>query len=191
MIKTVLASIIAVAVSQASFAAETGPYVQFGLGVSSLKEDALEDNNGAKIGYSTDSGISGSAGLGYKISNGFRIDGEYTYRDNEIKAMGIKGNIESHSLMANGYVDIPTGGKITPYIGAGAGVSNVSDGDVDDTVFAYQGMAGLSYAVSEQTAIQLGYKYFATSTPKYDVGFGKVKAPYRTHNLELGVRYSF
>ena len=62
-------------------------------------------------------------------------------------------------------------------------------------VFAYQLAAGVGYVISKQITLDLGYKYFATAKPEFEFsagfGGGKVEAEYSSHNIFLGLRYSF
>ena len=94
-----------------------------------------------------------------------------------------RGNLSSWVGMVNGYVDIGTWYGITPYVGAGVGVarntlSGVTDvgfaypgaglggfptgGFLDDgskTNFAWAGMAGLGFNVTQNLKLDLGYRY--------------------------------
>jgi opacity protein-like surface antigen len=94
-------------------------------------------------------------------------------------------SLSTLSLMANGYVDLGTYVGLTPYIGAGAGISRVKwsgvsadtycvDGTAACTAallgktshsgkkdyrFTYALMAGLAYDISPNLKLDLGYKY--------------------------------
>ena len=58
-----------------------------------------------------------------------------------------------------------------------------------DTVFAYQALAGVGFALSEDTEARLGYRYFATG----EAGFldGGFRSSYETHNFEAGILVRF
>jgi opacity protein-like surface antigen len=89
-------------------------------------------------------------------------------------------------VLANGYVDLGTYWGITPYVGAGAGVTNLEWGTVNQTVvcsaavqadcnginsataahegldswrFTYALMAGAAYDLTAHTKIDFGYRY--------------------------------
>jgi opacity protein-like surface antigen len=88
------------------------------------------------------------------------------------------------SLMVNGYYDFHWASNWSPYLGAGIGASNVSlehtrvvdvvvatpvpvvvdtfafRADHDEWVFSWQLMAGVAFPVSDQLAIDVGYRYF-------------------------------
>ncbi len=95
--------------------------------------------------------------------------------------------VSAVSVMANGYVDLGTYVGITPYIGAGAGMSYVSWSNLDDTTYCVDGvvtpcaspaavggsthggingwrftyalMAGVAYDISQNFKLDVGYKY--------------------------------
>jgi opacity protein-like surface antigen len=95
------------------------------------------------------------------------------------------GSVQTLSLMANGYVDLGTYAGLTPYVGAGAGVSRVKWSDMSedfycedgtaacsasllgstshsgktDYRFTYALMAGLAYDISPNLKLDVGYKY--------------------------------
>lgn len=92
-------------------------------------------------------------------------------------------NVSAISFMANGYVDLGTYVGITPYVGAGAGVSYLSWSDMHDQAYCvgadctsplagsaiYSGtkdwrftwavMAGASYDINKSLKLDVGYKY--------------------------------
>ncbi|MEM6413436.1 MAG: P44/Msp2 family outer membrane protein [Pseudomonadota bacterium] len=83
-----------------------------------------------------------------------------------------QGDLETIFLMANAIYDFDLGSPIKPYIGGGVGVGFVNVDYVpsattviDDrsTQFAYQAMAGVSYAVAPAAEVFVGYRYRATT----------------------------
>jgi opacity protein-like surface antigen len=104
--------------------------------------------------------------------------------------------------MANAFWDIETGSPVTPYLGGGIGVANVSINDLgvfgisvvddDDTVFAYQFGAGIALELNPNMALDFGYRYFVTTDPEFTDNFGdKFESEYQTHNASLGLRIMF
>jgi len=187
-----LTAIALATLSQAAEAKDTGPYLQGSVYGTDLDNTELHIAGGANANYDSDIGYGLGVEGGYKFNQYFRAGIEAAYRHNNVNASGgLEGKFNSTAVLANGYVDIPTGTKITPYIGAGAGYAYVTDTDEHDTTFAYQGMAGLSYAATETTDVVLGYKYLGTKDPEYTAAGITIRAPYRVHNVELGLRYKF
>jgi OmpA-OmpF porin, OOP family len=157
----------------------------------------------------------GTGAIGYAFDNGFRLEGELGYRYNDIEIQpanvnGRGGNAHAGSAMINGIFDFNRGGGIEPYVGLGVGLgrvyahSNNTPGtpaafqgfDDSDTGLAWQAMAGLGLAVSEQLTIDVGYRYFAvpnlefvgrvgTSTPR------SYEADYDNQAVTVGLRWQF
>jgi len=92
-----------------------------------------------------------------------------------------RAEMNAWSVMLNGYVDLGTFAKFTPYVGAGAGVTYASWGNAGSTYtsagpgaiaafslehpgmsswrFSWAAMAGVSYDVNKNIKVDLGYKY--------------------------------
>jgi opacity protein-like surface antigen len=181
-----------------------GPYVSVQMG-GTLKPDSEitgTDFTG-KIEYKP--GFSFTAAGGYNFGM-FRIEGELGYQRNDMDKFvckggdcttgSMKGNIYGVSGMANAYIDLVNSSPFTPYIGGGVGAVFISadfdersgtNNREDNTVFAYQGTAGLAYAINPHMIIDLKYRYFGAS----DVNLGDVKASFASHNVFVGFRYNF
>lgn len=78
------------------------------------------------------------------------------------------GRTTNWAFMANAYYDFNAGGSLQPYVGGGIGAkivdvryspSGVGVSQGDKTVFAYQGMAGLTYKISPSFEVFGEYKY--------------------------------
>lgn len=113
-----------------------------------------------------------------------------------------QGSLRTIYLMANALVDVPTGGPITPYIGGGAGVgfvnvdyspSGVTIIDDGSTEFAWQAMAGASWALTTNAEVFAGYRYRRTSDVSVEASL--FSAAFEVKNrgslIEAGLRYSF
>lgn len=128
----------------------------------------------ATIGY--DTGWAALATMGYAFENsGWRVEGEFGYRHNDIDSIAglpAAGELTSMTLMANVLYDFKLMDRLTLSVGAGAGAqhSTFDDGVIDqdeDYNFAYQGIAGLSYAVSPRLDLTLNYRYLRTDESSY------------------------
>ncbi len=123
--------------------------------------------------------------------------------NDRINEADIDGSVSSLELAASVYYDIDTGTPITPYIGIGGGISNVSvkltvpdlppiSVVVGDALWAvaFKGAAGIGYAVTEQMTCFLGYRLTGT----FEGEFSKDKTILLTaliHNVEAGLRFRF
>ena len=118
----------------------------------------------------------------------------------------LRGSTSNLAAMINGYYDIATPWPITPYVGIGIGAdyfrfsqvnttANTQIANAFDTVFAYEAMAGVSYAINPQWSIGLEYRYFATLDPKVKYSpnppLQRFTVNNASHNLLLGVAWHF
>lgn len=184
-----------------------GPYIGAHAGAVFLDDATISDSaGGLDVKFDTGYGVGVFGGFDYGT---WRLEGEFTYRANdhdEVSDLGVSfpldGDTSSMALMLNAYYDFRMVSPVfVPYIGAGIGGARVSVDasaggvqllDDDDMVFAYQLAAGVGFVVSPQLTIDLGYKYFATADPSFEVtGGGSVDGEYKSHNLFLGARFNF
>ncbi len=112
------------------------------------------------------------------------------------------GSVNTNSVMASAYIDIPTNSRWVPYVGGGLGYTNVSWGayrasvlgaTVSQTagsqgVLGYQGKVGISYLANKSTdvfveGIYQGTAGFTVDTVNYD--------PLSSWGARLGARYRF
>jgi opacity protein-like surface antigen len=144
------------------------------------------------------------AGMGYQFNNIFRADlttdffsgslagsSELPVRCGTGEPVGTtcgfshKAGYSAINVMANGYADLGTFMGITPYVGAGAGVTNLRWDDMKTTLYCQDGtsacsgtaygtgtlpgydswrftyalMAGASYDITNRVKIDLGYRF--------------------------------
>ena len=161
-----------------------------------------------------DDGFHAGLVLGVALPNGARPELALKYRENDYDTLMLQrgfgdangetveadGTFSSASLMSNVWFDFFQHAVVSPYIGAGIGVARVDIDDLgvagqssiddSDTVFAYQGGAGLAFAVTKLAKLSLDYRYFATNDPKFQTSVNPLTTEYATHNLGLGFRYT-
>lgn len=181
-----------------------------------------------KLGGAADIGV----GVGYKFNDYLRTDLTIDYEtpakfkgslwcDSVISSSCSSSNyhdterakITAWSGLLNGYVDLGTYAGLTPYVGAGAGVSylqtsnirsssknafapyNYPDGD-DKWNFAWALMAGVSYAINQNLSLDLGYRYLNLGDAKtgYIVDSSGVSTRFdykdiQAHEVRVGLRY--
>ncbi len=200
-----LGTAVAIMLPTAAMAAPEGFYVGAGAGVNWTRDSDFRFE-GTGFGAKSDYKIGGIGDLsaGYATSYGVRAELEFAWRWNNpvdntestnLALNGAGGNARSIAFMGNALYDINTGTAFTPYIGAGAGIAQVRQklGGFSDSdwVFAYQGIVGASYNLTDNLALTLDYRYFATLDPKYDFGPTNVKGEYSNHSILAGLRYTF
>jgi hypothetical protein len=142
-------------------------------------------------GYEQRPAFGGS--FGYLDQSGFRIEGELTYRDNDINYVdgtNVKGQLTSMALMVNMLYELRIGSgsgyaygsgsesPLRPYIGIGGGgarytmdvTADLALGDViDDTTYGlvYQGIMGLGVEVTETALVTLDFRYLVSDNVKF------------------------
>jgi outer membrane protein OmpA-like peptidoglycan-associated protein/outer membrane protein W len=158
-------------------------------------------------------------GLGYAFENGFRLEGELGHRFNQIEptnggnlqplfGMDQGGDVHAWSAMLNLFYDFNRGGGLEPYLGVGVGAVRLdmrADDhdpvpnrtiDEEDTVLAYQGLAGVAIGLTEQLDLDIGYRYFTAEDAEYTSfepsppTFGG-EAEYTHQAITVGLRYQF
>ncbi|WP_342640851.1 outer membrane protein [Rhodoligotrophos ferricapiens] len=135
----------------------------------------------SEIGRKNDSAFTVGAGVGYRFSNTFR--GDVTVDYSGIYDVGYHNKIDAWTVLANGYVDIPLNDMVVPYLGAGLGYGWIDGkhGYSEEGVTA-AAMAGIGFQVSQNTMIDVGYRFrdaFIDGSNFFD------------HSLRAGLRYSF
>lgn len=214
--RAALALLITALIGTSPAAAQSAPYVAISGGLT-LPRDLKTDtgiSGDLKNGYA----IIGAVGSGF---GPVRAEVEASYRRNDVggaRGFGLtlpgSGHASALSAMVNAYFDPALDlGPITPYVGGGVGIARFRASDVagvglpfggpvtsfgpvsgSRTGFAWQLMAGVGIALSETSALTVGYRYFAT--PGVTVNdipqFGSVRVEgLKMHAVEAGIRFGF
>jgi len=182
-------------------------------------DDYLDDTYTVKLnGDDNIFGGSLAGGVSIPVTSGaFRVEAELHLNSTAKKTQDANinyhysgsGYIGSYDLevktrhaLANVYYDIATGTKVTPFIGAGLGIGQIegkvssNDWGVSEsmkkTKFIWQIGAGVSFAASENVAIDLGYRYIDYGDFSKTVDDGeKWSLDTSANEFYLGVRYGF
>jgi opacity protein-like surface antigen len=163
--------------------------------------------------YSLGGGFAAEVGAGYDFGV-VRTELTYLYNHATLNSLNASalgqsitasisdGGVNTNSVLASAYVDIPTNSRWVPYVGGGLGYTNVSWGAYNATaagvtvtqasgsqgVFGYQGKVGLSYLASKTTDVFVEATYqgtagFTVDSVNYD--------PLSSWGARLGARYRF
>jgi opacity protein-like surface antigen len=168
--------------------ATAAPYVSGAFGLVSVNDADVSPGLPAEVSFDPGFGFIAAIGNGF---DGLRGEVEMAYRTNDLD--DFSGDVSSLAVMGNLLADIAVSETVRPFLGAGIGLANVESnsnilgGDDDDTVFAYQLIAGLGFPLTHVTTLDLQYRYFATADPD----FGDFEAEYQTHNFFAGLRFDF
>jgi outer membrane protein OmpA-like peptidoglycan-associated protein/opacity protein-like surface antigen len=159
-------------------------------------------------------GWGGLAEVGYALNGHWRVELEGGYRRNEIDSISYlgapstsaSGDLRNYTAMVNAIWDAPISAKWALSLGAGAGVDHVRFADTfygfatsdKDTVFAAQGLAGLTYQMSAHWDLFLNYRYLWADSPSLTLGHCAIGCGFLTddldvtkHTLTIGFRYGF
>lgn len=154
-------------------------YMKADAGVVAAKDVALNEFLGpvpANTKISLDPGVRLGFRAGYGFTDWFAGEIETGITANNIDditgATEVNGTFAKVPLMLNGRINLPNKYRVSPYIGAGAGVASTVltandivvsgrglDGSVADVVFVWQAFAGFRVALGERTALNIGYHY--------------------------------
>ncbi len=212
MIKILAAGAMAIAAfavtattpSSEAQAQSPGPYVSGALGLT-LPRDWDIKGSGIDTTQESDPGFAGALALGTTFFNNWRGEAELSYSNADVDSFsGTNGTGETSmfGLMFNGYYDFKNSSKWTPYVGAGIGGAVVDFDDLSpvggsrithsDHVFAYQGIAGVTYKIDDALGLFTEYRYVGTGDRDLRTDSGvNVEADSGEHRIMVGLRWSF
>jgi opacity protein-like surface antigen len=207
-----VAGLTVIAPGSANAQSALGPYLALGLGY-----DQMPDRNLAINGHTVSSqwkpGWGALAAVGYKWYFGLRTEAEYSGRVSWVKTFNQvapwAGTQWDNSVMVNSLYDFEFGWPITPFIGGGLGLTQIQWGnnfrvpnqatptiyDAESIRPGWQGIAGLSYAVTPEIALALdgrvkgGFGHF--NFPGSVAGKSINQFNYETRSIFVSVRYAF
>ena len=113
------------------------------------------------------------------------------------------GSSSALSFMLNGLLDFGDDDGIQGFVGGGVGVARVKEKiglnnngypiDDSDTVFAYQGLAGVRAPLTDHIDATLKYRFFNAENVKLinNINNASYEGRYRSHSILGGVTYNF
>jgi opacity protein-like surface antigen len=132
-------------------------------------------------GNNDDNGFVAGVGAGYRISDTIRTDLRVDYSGGYKVTPG--GDMSVTTVLGNLYFDVPTGTAFTPYLGAGAGYGWASiDNAKDKDGLAYALMAGVGVDITDNVALDVGYRFRDVMTSGSDP---------MEHQILAGFRFEF
>jgi opacity protein-like surface antigen len=178
-----------------------------------LKEFFGEDTSGAEIEF--DPGIRFDFGAGYNITDWFAAEVETGIIANDIDSIRGANRVDAIfsnvPIMGNIKFQLPKNYRVSPYVGAGAGVSfSILDSDeIDfgstsmhgsesDAVFAWQAFGGIRFRLNDAMGLSIEYKYFWADDAEWEAefsegtfgdtsAFGRIE----THSLSIVFDWTF
>jgi len=194
-------------------AQHTGPYVGAFLGGNYLVTSKGSDDLGS-FGLKFDPALQESAVVGWDFGSSNpigegRVELEYTHRINPLNEVSFSGgsvkaggDVVVDSLLLNCWGVFHNRSPWAPYVGLGAGAARMEASGLKvigqpfasgtSTVFAYQLGAGIDYALTNYLNLDLGYRFFNSTQPRFTEANGhKFKMEYFNHSAVLGLRVGF
>lgn len=130
--------------------------------------------------------------FGFVNRDGWRSEFEYTEADFGIRSPESKeDSIESRRVMASfwrdfDYKDSPLG----TYLGFGIGVGQLKQGPADDEFALAQAGAGVTYAITRDLELDLGYRIYAGEPDiVLEDDNRRIDLDNRGHSFNFGIRY--
>lgn len=193
--------------------AEASSFYLTGFGGWNWADDFSASGSGVKVDADLDSGYVIGGALGYEIPvmGGLRFELEGAYRSNDVNSVRINGSrnkadgdLSAWSVMFNVAKDMPLTDRLSLYAGGGIGVAGVDANfsygaarvNGNDTVFAWQVFAGVSYEVMNNFELYTEYRFFQAVDPELGRSAGSSSqrldgGSYDNRGLLLGARFHF
>jgi opacity protein-like surface antigen len=171
------------------------------------KLGSLPDRSAFTANSSYKPGITGDIGVGYDFGM-FRVEQTAGYTQFKPKAnSGMSGSTDAFTIGVSGYVDIPTGTRFEPYLGAGVGAARVQSRlsqTGSTTTSAYNGKdwgfmwhadAGVGYRLTSKMTVEVGGRYSQIGSLSFSGQNNAVNVNYQpklnTWSGTVGLRYRF
>ena len=160
-----------------------------------------------------DTGWAALGTIGYAFDSHWRIEGEFGFRQNDMGGFSFfvedneedlvrisrDGELTEYTVMLNVIYDVPLSERLDLNLGLGAGAdySQFEDSgivDDEDVTFAYQAIAGLTYALTGRLDLSLTYRYLHVDEPSFSSSVPGRTDTYQFDDLEkhtvtVGLRY--
>ena len=198
-----------------SFNLNSGWYVRGDLGYGWGRLSGAQAATGFPPDPSSNSlgnGMIGGLGVGIKrdwIRTDLTADylSDMKYQGTVVAPNDVTAKMSAWSVLLNGYLDLGSWYRVSPYIGAGVGTARVRVSDFQSTAtppftagasnsqwnFAWAAMAGIGYTISPNIIADVGYRYLnlgdvkSATDPSGYLTFKNIAS----HQVRVGLRWSF
>jgi opacity protein-like surface antigen len=191
-----------------------GWYLRGDIGYSWLKSGSAEAANGflAPTSGKLNNNINASIGAGIKsgwLRSDITVDfiPATSYSGQVVTPGDTTAKVTATTILLNGYLDLGSWYRMTPYVGVGAGTANMhisnfvsaatppfaSNSSRSQWNFAWAGMAGVAYSISPNVMVDFGYRYVSLGDVRTQAdAFGSFKLKnIAAHEVRVGLRWNF
>ena len=180
-----------------------------GTATGKVTQDGADISLRKNADWAFDVGFVAGGALGYAFGPA-RIDVEFSYlsanfefaSEDESAPETPDDNFTALSLLGQAWYDVDLGSFLTPYIGVGAGATNLSVKLISDDEawfdgtswgFAYQAGAGIAFRILAGFSLDVGYRLFGTLQTEVfddaDPDLSSVSPAVMAHRIQLGLRF--
>ena len=194
-------------------AQHSGPFVGAFIGGNTLMTSEGSDDLG-NFSLKFKPALQGGVVAGWDFEPGNpagegRIEIEYNRRSNPLDQVKFVegsfkggGNLTADSLLLNFFGVAYDNSRWSPYVGVGIGAVRFEASDLKVSgqpmssgsaiVLAYQVGGGIDVALTDRLNLDVGYRFFSSSRPKFtEVNGHRFEMDYVSHNAILGLRVGF
>lgn len=166
------------------------------------------------VKWNPNTGLTFGGAVGYEgffsDAMGYRVEVEGFYNDNNVGSSSLTldgegledldGDVKAYGAMGNFYLTFGgDGARLTPYIGAGAGIANLDPNIThtlfrvggSDSAFAWQGFAGLEMPIGSNWRASTEVRYLSTNNGSFDANIGFDDIPFKTDYASTSVLVKF
>lgn len=200
-----------------AWAKKPGPYLELA-GYNTWMETSNNETTKGTVNttYDAGGGIGGALALGYDLVDAYpalgrgRVEVELASRKGTVDELKFvdgtipaSGNLKINSVMIQTIAEHHDKSRLVPYLSLGVGYAEVSLDQISpvgipfiaassDRVFACQFGAGFGVELGDHLTIDIGYRFFATQKPEFQLTDGSTfKSEIASHNLLLGLRFKY
>ena len=175
---------------------------------------------GGHVTVEQEGNVTGFGRLGYQFTPHWRVEAEVGYHGGDFKSIRgpvaltqAAGSMPVTTVMGNLIYDFAPASTFNPFIGFGVGggfadISLTAAGQTvngatpsfgiknNDSVFAYQGLAGIAWRATQQLSVDFTYRYTDLSDVKYHLisntgATADLKGGQSSNSISVGLRYAF
>lgn len=202
--KTVATAVVLIAAAAGPAAAQTYYIGLAGGYTQGVETDFASTGPAARQEAEFDSGRAAAAAFGFESHDGWRLEGELSWRRNDLDTLdgaAAVGAIETWATMVNVFYRPNVQARVGLYLGGGVGAARVEaagvvtgNGPLDDFDLspAWQLGAGVDMSMFRRTALSIEYRYLVVNGIDWvDNDGDRITLDQRSNSVMIGLRLGF